>query len=70
MFLFGNKFYAIFLSIWIVGFYMVISKYRVKANNEKKAASEIEYLQGELNAMQQKLLQLQSINNELLQSAK
>ncbi|CAF1253750.1 unnamed protein product, partial [Adineta steineri] len=64
MFLLGNKFYIIFISLWIFGLYAIFTTFHsTPTNNDKALEDRIEYLQSEVESLQQKLSQLQSGNN-------
>ena len=60
MFLFGNKFYVIFISIWIIGLYLVFSTFRFTSSTDKVSEERIEYLQNEVDSLRQKILHIQS----------
>jgi hypothetical protein len=63
MFLLGNKFYIIFISLWIFGLYFIFSTFHSTSTNDKVFEDRIEYLQNEVESLRQKLSQLQSENN-------
>ncbi|CAF4383577.1 unnamed protein product, partial [Rotaria socialis] len=63
MLLFGNKFYLIFISLWIFGLYCIFTSFHSTPNNNKVFEDRIEYLQNEVDSLRQKLAQLQSGNN-------
>jgi hypothetical protein len=60
MLLLGNKFYIIFISLWIFGIYFIFSKFPLTSNNDKIFENQIEDLQNEVESLKQKLFQLQS----------
>jgi len=60
MFLLGNKFHIIFISLWIFGIYFTFTKLHSTLNNDKVLENRIEYLQSEVESLKQKLSQLQS----------
>jgi uncharacterized protein YlxW (UPF0749 family) len=60
MFLLGNKFYFIFISLWIFGIYFIFTKFHSTSDNDKVFENRIEYLQNEVESLKQKLSQLQS----------
>ena len=68
MFLFGNKFYIIFISIWIIGLYLVFSTFHYTPGTEKVSEERIEYLQNEVDSLRQKILHIQSGKNDPSQS--
>jgi hypothetical protein len=63
MFFLGNRFYIIFISLWILGLYIVFSTFHSTSNNDKVLEDRVEYLQGEVELLRQKLSQLQNGNN-------
>ena len=67
MFLLRNKFYIIFITIWIIGFYLVWITFRTTSENEKVSEDRIEYLQNEVESLRQKILEMQKklMNNHL-----
>ncbi len=69
MFLFRNKFYLIFISIWIIGLYLVLTTSHLPFNNDKTSEERIEYLQNEIESLQQRILQIQSEDNDQLPSS-
>jgi uncharacterized protein YlxW (UPF0749 family) len=64
MFLLGNKFYIIFISLWIFGLYIIFTTFHSTTNNDKIVEDRIEYLQNEVDSLRKKLTQLQSENNQ------
>jgi hypothetical protein len=60
MFLLGNKFYLVFISLWIIGIYLIFSTFHSTPTNEKIFEDRIEYLQSEVDTLRQKLSKLQS----------
>jgi F0F1-type ATP synthase membrane subunit b/b' len=60
MFLLGNKFYIIFISLWIFGLYFIFTTFHSTPNNEKIFEDRIEYLQNEVESLKKKLTQFQS----------
>jgi hypothetical protein len=64
MFLFKNKFYIIFITIWIIGLYVVWITFHSSSDNGKTSEDRIEYLQNEVETLQQKILQMQSKSND------
>ncbi|CAF3991095.1 unnamed protein product, partial [Rotaria magnacalcarata] len=62
MFLFGNKFYIIFISIWIVGLYLISTTFHFKSSTDKGSTDRIEYLQKEVDSLREKLFGVQSSN--------
>lgn len=64
MFLFGNKFYLIFISLWIFGIYWIVTSFSSSSSNNKPFEERIEYLQNEVNTLREKLTQLKSENNQ------
>jgi hypothetical protein len=68
MFLFSNKFYLIFVSIWIIGLYFIWTTFNLTFNNDKTSEQRIEYLQNEIESLQQRILQIQSQDNDQLPS--
>lgn len=60
MFLLGNKFYIIFISLWFFGIYFIFTKLHSTSNNDKVFEDQIEYLKNEVESLKQKLSQLQS----------
>ncbi len=64
MFLLKNKFYIIFLTIWIIGFYLVWITFRTTSDNEKVSEDRIGYLQNEVESLRQKILEMQTKNND------
>jgi uncharacterized protein YlxW (UPF0749 family) len=60
MFLLGNKFYLIFISLWIFGIYLIFTTFHSTSNNDKVFEDRIEYLQNEVESLKQKLSQLKS----------
>lgn len=64
MFVFRNKFYIIFISIWIIGLYFVLTTFHFTSNNADTPEERIKYLQNEVESLQQKILRIQSGNNE------
>ncbi len=60
MFLLGNKFYIIFILLWIFGTYFIFTKFRSTSNNDKIFENRIESLQNEVELLKQKLSRLQS----------
>lgn len=69
MFLFGNKFYIIFISLWIIGLYFVVTTFPFTSNHDKTSADRIKYLQNEVASLQQRIFEIQSKNMEQLESA-
>ncbi|CAF1129035.1 unnamed protein product [Rotaria sordida] len=63
MLLFGNKFYIIFILLWIFGLYCILTTFHSTSNNDKIFEDRIEHLQNEVESLRQKLVQLQSENN-------
>ena len=56
MFLFGNRFYALFLSIWIIGLYFVFTVFHhASTNNDKESNERVKYLQNEIQSLQEKI---------------
>ncbi|CAF3305974.1 unnamed protein product [Rotaria socialis] len=64
MHLFGNKFYIIFISIWIVGLYIISTTFHFTPSTDKGSKDRIEYLQKEVDSLRQKLSGVQSSSNE------
>lgn len=64
MLLFGNKFYIIFISLWIFGLYCIYTTFHSTPTNDKAFEERIEYLQNEVETLRQKLVQLKSENTE------
>ena len=60
MLLSGNKFYIIFISLWIFGLYFIFTTFHTTTNNDKIVEDRIEYLQNEVDSLRKKLTQLQS----------
>lgn len=60
MFLLGNKFYILFITLWIFGIYFIFTSFRTPSNNDKVFEDRIEYLQKEVDSLRQKLSQLHS----------
>jgi hypothetical protein len=60
MFLLGNKFYIIFISLWIFGVYFIFPIFPSTSNNDKILENRIECLQNEVESLKQKLFQLES----------
>lgn len=58
MFLLGNKFYLVFISLWIFGVYFIFSTFHSTSNNDKAFEDRIEYLQNEVDSLRQKLARL------------
>ncbi|CAF4932014.1 unnamed protein product [Rotaria sp. Silwood1] len=63
MLLFGNKFYIIFISLWIFGLYCILTTFHSTSNNDKIFEDRIEQLQNEIETLRQKLVQVQSEND-------
>jgi hypothetical protein len=63
MHLFGNKFYIIFISIWIIGLYILLTTFHLSSDNEQTSEDRIKDLKNEIETLQQKILQIQSNNN-------
>ena len=59
MFLLGNKFYLIFITLWILGIYLILSTFHTTPNNDKVFEDRIEYLQNQVETLKQKLSSLQ-----------
>ena len=70
MFLLGNKFYIIFITLWIFGLYIVFTTFRTTPTNDRVLEDRIEYLQGEVETLRQKLSQLQTGSKTLDQDSK
>ncbi len=61
MLLLGNKFYIVFISLWIFGLYFIFTTFHTTTtNNDKIVEDRIEYLQNEVDLLRKKLTQLQS----------
>ncbi|CAF1085262.1 unnamed protein product [Adineta steineri] len=60
MFFFGNKFYVIFISIWIIALYFIVTTFHSISNNDKSSEKRIEFLQNELNLLRQNYRETQS----------
>jgi uncharacterized membrane protein YukC len=60
MFLLGNKFYIVFISLWIIGIYLIFSTFHTAPTNEKIFEDRIEYLQNQVDTLRQKLSKLQT----------
>ena len=60
MFLLGNKFYLLFITLWIFGVYFIFSTFHSTSTNEKVFEDRIEYLQNEVDSLRQKLTRLRS----------
>lgn len=60
MFFLGNKFYLIFLILWILGIYLILNAFHSTPNNEKVFEDRILYLQNQVDLLKQKLANLQS----------
>ena len=65
MFLFGNRFYALFLSIWIIGLYFVFSVFHHSSTNQDKESEErVKYLQNEIQSLQDKIREIEGKNRD------
>lgn len=64
MFLLGNKFYIIFISIWIIGLYFVLTTFHLSSNSDSTSEDRIKYLQDEINSLQEKIRQIQPRSND------
>jgi peptidoglycan hydrolase CwlO-like protein len=64
MFLFGTKFYIIFISIWIIGLYFVLTTFHLSSNSDSTSDDRIKYLQDEVNSLQEKIRQIQPGSND------
>lgn len=64
MYLSSNKFYLIFISIWIIGLYYFFSSSHGPTPNEKYAEERITYLQKEIESLREKIQQTQSRNQQ------
>lgn len=65
MFLFGNRFYAIFLTIWIIGLYVVFTTYHHSSTNNQTTSDErVKYLQNEIQTLQDKIRDMQGQKND------
>jgi hypothetical protein len=60
MFLLGNKFYIVFISLWIIGIYLIFSTFHTTPTNEKIFEDRIEYLQNQVDTLRQKISKLQT----------
>lgn len=71
MFLFGNKFYIVFISIWIIGLYFIFSTFHSPSSTVDRLSEErIELLQKEVDTLREKIQQIQSGKNFPEPSAK
>lgn len=60
MFLFSNRFYAIFLSIWIIGLYFVFSVFHYSSTDNDKASDErVKFLQNKIQSLQEKIREIE-----------
>ena len=65
MFLFGNRFYAIFLTIWIIGLYVVFTTYHHSSTiNQTTSDERVKYLQNEIQTLQEKIREMQGQKND------
>ena len=55
MFLRGNKFYIVLISIWIFGIYFTYTNFHSTSNNDKVVEDRIEYLHNAVKSLGQKL---------------
>ena len=60
MVLLRNKFYIIFISLWIFGIYFIFPKIYSTLNNNKVCENQIQYLQNQVESLKQKLSQFES----------
>ena len=55
MFLLGKNFYLIFISVWIIGLYFVVTNLRTGTNNDRIDEVRIEAMQAEIDRLAQRL---------------
>ena len=55
MFLLGKNFYLIFISVWIIGLYFVLTNLHTGTNNDKVYEVRIEAMQVEIDRLAQRL---------------
>lgn len=60
MFLLGNKFYIAFITLWIFGLYFIFTTFHSSPTNDRALEDRIEYLQGEVETLRQKLSTIQA----------
>lgn len=58
MFLLGNKFYIFFLTVWILGIYIIFTTFHSTSTNDKGFEDRIEFLQKEVESLRQQLSEL------------
>ena len=70
MFLLSNKFYIVFVSIWIIGLYFILTAFHLSPKNDKTSDDRTKSLQDEVNALQEKIAQIQSRKNDRCEEMK
>ena len=68
MFLLGNKFYIVFISIWVIGLYFIFTTFHTSSTADKLSENRLEILQNEVDSLRLKIRQIQSDSRDASQS--